>query len=359
MNSLTTIGVAASIGALGLTGAPPPAAPPAPATTAVRLAAASVPLGAIPAAFLRNQATFCQLICPSIGQLVTTVPLGAVEAPVSFLTALQSGSLLQAIGAAAESVTAPADVATTGIITPDVFIVVPKSVGKTLQVTVVQAINVGAALLQPGELIPAIETAREKILEALQQPATFPPSDLPTGAQGLVENVAVAAVSIPVAVAFQAGELLLEGAVHTANVTATTLADTGNVGAALSAGGAAASAVIGQAGGIVTDAVQTALTNITGSLHQPGPTTTAAATTTVTKAVTPAATTAALEAKTKTTTKTTTTAADPAPQPKTQRVDRAIQRANQAVNRVTTGTGDVAKHRKEPGGRHRAASATS
>lgn len=346
MNSLTTIGVAASIGALGLTGAPPPAAPPAPATREVRLAAASVPLGAIPVAFLRNQLTFCQLICPSIVQLVTTVPLGVVEAPASFVSALQSGSLLQAIGAAAESVTAPADVATTGIITPDVFIVVPKSVGKTLEVTVVQAINVGEALLQPGELIPAVETAREKILEALDQPATFPPSDLPTGAQGVLENVAVAAVSIPVAVAFQAGELLLEGAVHTANVTATELADTGNVGEALSAGRGAATAVLAQAGGIVTDAVHTALTNINDARHQPGP----AATTTTTKTTTKATATA---------TTTPTKATDPAPQPKTQRVDRAIQRANRAVNAVTASPGDLAKHRKATGGRHRAAPAKS
>jgi hypothetical protein len=277
MSSFMTIGVAASIGALGIAATPPPSRQPAVAAPEVRLAAASVPLGAIPAAFLRNQLTFCGLICPSIVQLVTTVPIGVAEAPVSFIGALQSGSLLQAIGAAAESVTGPADIATTGIITPDVFIVVPKSIGKTLQVTVVQAINVGEAVLQPGDLVPAIETARAKILEALDQPATFPPSDLPTGAQGPLENVAVAAVSVPVAVAFQAGELLLEGAVHTANVTATELANTGDVGAALSAGGTAATASIGQAGGIVADAVHTAATDIRDSLHQPARSTAAAA----------------------------------------------------------------------------------
>jgi hypothetical protein len=342
MNSLTSVGVAASIGALGIAVAPPlasppPTPPPTLAAREVRLVADSVPLGAIPAAFLRNQLTFCELICPSIVQLVTTVPLGVVEAPGSFVEALQSGSLLQAIGAAAESVTAPADVATTGIINPDVFIVVPKSVGKTLQVTVVQAINVAEALLRPGELGPAVETAREKILEALDEPATFPPSDLPTGAQGVLENVAVAAVSIPVAVAFQAGELLLEGAVHTANVTATELADTGNVGEALSAGGAAATAVLGQAGGIVTDAVDTALTNISDARHQPAPSTTVSTTTAT--------------AGTKATTVSTTTATA-----NTKAARPAIQRLNRAVQRVTNGPADLAKHRKAPGGRHRASS---
>jgi hypothetical protein len=150
-----------------------------------------------------------------------------------------------------------------------VFIVVPKALGTTLDVTVVQAINVAESVVRPGDLVPAIETAREKILEALNQPATDPPSNLPTGANGLLENVAVAAVNIPVAIAFQAGELLLAGAVHTANVTATELADTGNPGEALAAGGTAATAVIGQAGGIVKDAVDTAVTNIRGSLHEP------------------------------------------------------------------------------------------
>jgi hypothetical protein len=134
---------------------------------------------------------------------------------------------------------------------------------------VVQAIDVAESVVQPGQLVPAIETAREKILEALNQPATNPPSNLPTGAQGVLENVAVGAVNIPVAIAFQAGELLLAGVVHTANVTATELADTGNPGEALAAGGTAATAVIGQAGGIVKDAVDTAVTNIRGSLHQP------------------------------------------------------------------------------------------
>ena len=46
-------------------------------------------------------------------------------------------------------------------------------------------------------------------------------------------------------------------------------ADTGNPGEALAAGGAAATHVISQAGGIVADAVHTAVDNIRGSLHEP------------------------------------------------------------------------------------------
>jgi hypothetical protein len=283
-SSVIACAAVASIGALAITPlAPPPDvhAPP-PVTHEVRLAADSVPLGAIPLAFLRNQLTFCGLICPSIVQLVLTVPIGAVQSPVAFLGALQSGSLLKAIGAAAESVTAPADAATTGIITPDVFTVVPKSIETTLDVAVVQAINVAAAVLQPGELIPAVETAQEKILQALDEPATDPPSMLPTGAQGFVENAAVAGINVVDAIAFQAGELLLAGLVHTANVSATELANTGNVGEALGAGAAAAAGVIAQAGGIVTGAVNTAATNVGDSLHQTAPSTTQTTTATTT-----------------------------------------------------------------------------
>jgi hypothetical protein len=263
-SSLVTLGAAASVAALAVT----PLAS-APEARAAAPSAAAVPVGAIPAAFIRNQLTFCGLICPSIVQLVTTVPVGVAQAPVAFVGGLQTGSLLRAIGAAAESVTNPADVATTGIITPDVFIVVPKAIGTTLPIVVVQAFNVGEALVRPGELLPTIETARERILEALNTPASSPPTDLPSGAQGVVEVATVAGVNVFDAVAFRAGELLLAGVVHTANVTATELANTGDVGSALGAGAAAANIVVGQARTIVTDAVDTAASDIRASLHQP------------------------------------------------------------------------------------------
>ncbi|MET0704204.1 MAG: hypothetical protein ABWY93_31535 [Mycobacterium sp.] len=238
----------------------------------IRLAAAAVPPGAIPAAFLRNQLTYCGLICPSIAQLITTVPIGVVESPLAFLAAVQSGSLLKAVGSAAEAVTAPADAATAGIITPDVFIVVPKAF-KALDVTVVQALNVAAAVSDPSSFLPAVQTARGQILNALDQPATRPPSDLPTGAQGLVEVAAVEGINVVSAVAFQAGELALAGAVHVANVTATELASTGNVGTALGAGASATNAVANQAGGIVSAAVDTAVTNVGKALHETSPAT--------------------------------------------------------------------------------------
>jgi hypothetical protein len=274
MGSLVTITAAASVGALAVA---PLAAPPAPIpavaaaaqTADVRLAADSVPLGAIPVAFIRNQLTFCGLICPSIVQLATTVPVGAAKAPLAFAGGLQTGSLLRAIGAAAESVTGPADVATTGIITPDVFVVVPKAIGTTLPIVVVSAFNVAEALARPGQLVGAIDAGRTNILDALNTEASTTPVELPSGAQGFVEVATVSAVNVADAVAFRAGELVISGAVHTANVAATTLANTGDVGSALGAGAAAANTVLNQAGGIVTDAVDTAVADVRGSLHSP------------------------------------------------------------------------------------------
>ena len=271
MSSFVTITAAASIGALAVAplATPPPPVPAASQTADVRLAADSVPLGAIPAAFIRNQLTFCGLICPSIVQLATTVPIGAAEAPLAFVGALQSGSLLRAVGAAAESVTSPADTATAGIINPDVFIVVPKAIGTTLPIVVVSAFNVGEALARPGQLVGTIEASRSNILTALNTPAGLPPTELPSGASGVVEVATVAGVNVFDAVAFRAGELLLAGAVHTANVTAGELANTGNPGEAVRAGATAANNVIGQARGIVTDAVDKAANDIRASLHQP------------------------------------------------------------------------------------------
>lgn len=271
MSSFATITAAASIGALAVAPlvTPPPSVSAATQSADVRLAADSVPLGAIPAAFIRNQLTFCGLICPSIVQLATTVPVGAAEAPLAFVGGLQSGSLLRAIGSAAESVTSPADTATNGIISPDVFVVVPKAIGTTLPIVVVSAFHVGEALARPGQLLPTIDASRANILNALDTPAGLPPTALPSGASGLVEVATVAGVNVFDAVAFRAGELLLADAVHTANVTATHLANTGELGSSIRAGATTTNAEIAQARGIVTDAVANAASDVRVSLHPP------------------------------------------------------------------------------------------
>jgi len=258
---LSTV-TAASIGAAVVAPVAPPAQLVSPRVVSeqVRLAAAP-PLGAIPVAFLQNQATYCSLICPFVVRGAVTVPLGVVQAPVAFLNSLgTNGSLTRAIGAAAAAVTGPADTAAEGIILNDVFRVVPKAFNN-LEVTVVQVSDVGVALLTPGRLPGAIDTARQTILTALHQPLP-PPDPTQTGAHTLPQVVAVEAIKVSAAVAFQAGELLLLGVVQAANAGAQELAQTVNLVAAVEAAASQAADVVNVASSIVKASVATAATNM-------------------------------------------------------------------------------------------------
>jgi hypothetical protein len=184
------------------------------AVTAPNIELAAAPIGAIPLAFLRNQLTFCSLICPFIVQGAVTVPIGVAEAPAVFLqTLLQSSNLAGALGAAASAVTVPADAAAEGIIGNDLNLVLPKA-QNTLEVAVVQALDVLSGQTTPG-------AARDTILQALNQPPGMP--TIPVGAHGLLQVATVEAINVASAVAFQAGETLLLGVVQSANAAATTL----------------------------------------------------------------------------------------------------------------------------------------
>jgi hypothetical protein len=267
--------------------AAPSAPPPEPSShrtvvSEVQLTAAPA-LGAIPLAFIRNQFQYCSLICPYAVQGAIAVPIAAVQVPGTFLGSLaSSGSLFKAIGAAAASVTGPANDAVTPLINNDVFLVVPKAF-HALDVAVVEAFNVGAALLSPGQLIAAIENARTNILAALNQPVG--PPTTPTGARNIFQVVAVSAIDVFTAVAFQAGELLLAGVVQAVDAAAQELAQSGDPVAALAAGAARAGTVINQSAGIVSSAVDTAVTNIRNSVNDPFPSTTAPAATSTVAAV--------------------------------------------------------------------------
>ena len=271
----------AGISALVAAPSAPPPQPSSPRTVVreVQLTAAPA-LGAIPLAFIRNQFQYCSLICPYAVQGALTVPIAAAQAPATFLGSFATaGSLFKAIGAAAASVTGPANDAVTPLINNDVFLVVPKAF-HALDVAVVEAFNVGAALLSPGQLVAAVENARTNILAALNQPVG--PPTTPTGARNIFQVVAVSAIDVFTAIAFQAGELLLAGVVQTADAAAQELAQSGDPVAALAAGAARAGTVINQSAGIVSSAVDTAVTNIRNSVNDPFPSTTApAATSTV------------------------------------------------------------------------------
>jgi hypothetical protein len=272
-SGLVTAVAAVGIGALVVAPVAPPPVAPAPPTGVhdVRLAAATTPpLGAIPLAFINNQFQYCSVICPHVVQGAVTVPTAAVLTPATFLGSLQrTGSLLRSVGAAAASVTGAANDAATPIIENDVYRVVPKAFNN-LEVAVVEIFNVGAAVFQPGELLPAVNTARVRILAALNQPLP-PPAPTETGARTLPQVLAVETIKVFSAVAFQAGELLLLGIVQTADAAAQELAESGDAGAALAAGATQASESIATAGGIAKDAVDTAVANISAAFNDQFP----------------------------------------------------------------------------------------
>ncbi len=243
---------------------------PRPVTHEVRLTAAPA-LGAIPLAFIRNQFEYCGLICPYALQGAITIPIGAAQAPAMFLgTFASTGSPLRAIGAAAASVTGPANAAITPLINNDVYLVVPKAF-HALDVAVVEAINVGAAVVTPGQFLGAVQRARTNILGALNQPVG--PPTTPTGARNIVQVVAVETINVTAAVAFQAGELLLAGVVQVADAAAQELARSGDPAAALSAGAQQAGRTVDEASNLVVTALDTAVTNISRSLRDPFPST--------------------------------------------------------------------------------------
>jgi hypothetical protein len=267
ISGIATIG----IGALAIA---PMAAPPEPhapriVSRDVQLTAAGPPLGAIPRAFIHNQIQYCSLICPFAVQLATTVPLAAAQTPITFLGALASTrSPLMAIGIATASVTGRANAALTPLINNDVFLVVPKAF-HALDVAIVEGFNVAGAVLTPGEFIPAVQTGRTNILNALNQPVG--PPTTPTGATNILQVVSVAAVDVTAAVAFQAGELLLAGVVQIADASAQELAQSGDPAAALAAGVSETRHVVATASAPVVSAVTTAVANIRNSLHDPFP----------------------------------------------------------------------------------------
>jgi hypothetical protein len=259
------------IGALVIAPTAPPPEPHAPPIVSrdVQLTAAGPPLGAIPLAFIRNQIQYCSLICPFAVQLAVTVPIAAAQTPVTFLSSLAStGSPLKAIGAAAASVTGPANAALTPLINNDVFLVVPKAF-HALDVAIVEGFNVAAAVFTPGEFVEAVQNGRTNILNALNQPVG--PPTTPAGATNILQVVSVAAVDVTTAVAFQAGELLLAGVVQVADASAQELAQTGDPAAALAAGIAETRQVVATASAPVASAVHTAVTNIRNALHDPFP----------------------------------------------------------------------------------------
>ncbi|MGX9792456.1 hypothetical protein [Mycobacterium sp. MMS18-G62] len=273
IRSSVVAGVAiVGISAVAVAPLAPPPEPHRPPTVSREVQLTAAPdLGAIPLAFIRNQFQYCSLICPFAVQGAITVPIAAAQTPATFVGSLAAtGNLLQAIGTAAASVTGSANAAVTPLINNDVFLVVPKAF-HALDVAVVEAFNVGAAVFTPGEFVQVLQNGRANILDALNQPVG--PPTTPTGARNILQVISVEAINVTTAVAFQAGELLLAGVVQVADAAAQELARSGDPAAALMAGATRAGQVIATASAPVVSAVNTAVTNISASLADPFPST--------------------------------------------------------------------------------------
>jgi hypothetical protein len=227
----------------------------------VRLAAATVPLGGLVTSFLGNQVIYCSLICPLLVQTAVTPFVTTLQAPGIFLTALQSGNLLKAIGAAAASVTGPTNAAAEQAILVDSEIPAQRALN-AFEVGVVGLLNVvpAAAGGLPG-IITAIQTFRQDTFTALNLPImpNPPPTVMP---KGVVQVAVVGAINVGAAVIFPAFNDFLSGAFETPNAVAQELAATGNPVLAVDAGVNAAAARVTAAVTVVADSVVTALSNI-------------------------------------------------------------------------------------------------
>jgi hypothetical protein len=260
--------VASAIAAVSMTAVA--AAPAAPVTQAqpqrtvqqdVRLTAATVPLGGLVTSFLGNQVIYCSLICPLLVETAVTPVVTTLAAPGTFFTALQSGNLLKAIGVAAASVTGPTNDAAEQAILVDSEIPAQRALN-AFEVGVVGLLNIAPAAAGglPG-IVAAIQTARQDTFDALNAPVVPnpPPTVMP---HGVVQVAVVSAINVGAAVIFPAFNDFLSAAFETPDAVAQELAATGDPVRAIAAGVSAAGARVTAAATVIAASVVTAIDNI-------------------------------------------------------------------------------------------------
>ncbi|MCX5046597.1 hypothetical protein OG921_25830 [Aldersonia sp. NBC_00410] len=218
------------------------------------------PPGALVAKFWRNQIQNCEAICPYLLQGVVNVPVAALQAPGVYSAALAAtGSESRAQGTAAASVARSANAAMTGIIDNDLNRVLPRA-QNAFEVAVVEATDVLAAITEPQapdrpSPAAAFDTFRANFAASLDKPLTRnPPPTVET--DDAAQDALVNQIRLASAVLFQAPESLLVGATAAAETAATTLAGTGDMDAARSAGQAQIEATLASAGDVIASALR-------------------------------------------------------------------------------------------------------
>jgi hypothetical protein len=224
----------------------------------VRLTAATVPPGGLLTSFLGNQLIYCSLICPLLVQTAVTPVVTTLQAPGTFLTSLQSGDLLKAIGAAAASVTGPTNAAAEEAIVTDGSIPAKRALN-AFEVGVVGLLNIvpaaGGGL--PG-IAAAIQTFRQDTFTALNLPVM--PNPMPTVMpNGVLQVAVVGALNVVGAVIFPGFNHILSGAFETPDAMAQELAATGDPVRAFAAG---VNAAVGEVTAAVTDIAESVTTAV-------------------------------------------------------------------------------------------------
>lgn len=272
-HSATTGGVAAAgICALAvatvIAGPPVSERPsPVPVIREVTLTAAAVPPGGLLASLLINQVRYCAIICPLVVDTAVTAGVTTLGVPATFLTALQSGDLLRAIGAAAASVTGPTNEVAQAAILADGSRVAPRALN-ALETAVVGLLDVLPATADgiPG-VVRALQSAREDTFAALNAPIVSDPAPTvhPTG---VLQVAAVEALNIVGAVIFPAFNQVLAAVFDVPDAVAEELADSGNLGRAVGAGVRTTAGQLRTAVTVVATAVVTGVRKVATALHE-------------------------------------------------------------------------------------------
>jgi len=268
----------AAIAAAGITGiaamGAPPIAPAIPTPWAISqnavLTATEVPIGGLLTSFLGNQGTYCSIICPLLVQTGVTAAMTTTQAPAVFVAALQSGDVLKALGAAAASVTGPTNDAAAAAILADGTLVAPRALN-AFEVGVVGLLNVAAAA--PGGLpaiIDAVQVARQQTFDALNAPIV--PNPTPTVMpQGLLQVTVISAINVVAAVIFPAFNDVLGAVFSAPNAAAQELATSGDPARALAAGINSATQSANAAVTVVAESVAKAVNDIRAAAGQSNP----------------------------------------------------------------------------------------
>ncbi|MFF0488594.1 hypothetical protein ACFYTQ_06185 [Nocardia sp. NPDC004068] len=219
-----------------------------------------LPPGALVTSFVNNQFTYCSIICPLLVDTGATALTTMRQAPEVYLTASRTNDTTTSIGIAAASVTGPTDAAAERAILADGTLVAPRALN-AFEVGVVGLLDVGTAAANGLPTAGPVETARQDTYAALHAPIVPDPPPLATP-HGVEQVTVIEAINVGAAVAFPAFNHVLSGAFQVPDAAARALATTGDPDRAAAAAADTATGVQTAATTVVTDAITDAIGRI-------------------------------------------------------------------------------------------------